>query len=144
MNWFTEEFDKNRISYMAARPECDFCEHTEHDHSKIFVVTKEKDSFGDVGWYAQCEACYKSSQEDKEAEEVICHDCGKIVTRKEVREWKWYDFYAAQGDEPLLICEDCWNRPQHAERRKRDRRDREIELVNSITSRFSVISPRLR
>jgi len=44
--------------------------------------------------------------------------------------WKWYDFYAAQGDEPLRICYACQKLAKHKTRVRRDREDYNAEFPN--------------
>ena len=44
-----------------------------------------------------------------------------------MRQWRWYDFYAPQGDEPLEICKCCWEAPKHQERMLRDRQNEDAE-----------------
>jgi hypothetical protein len=44
-----------------------------------------------------------------------------------ITEWRWYDFYAAQGDEPYYICSLCWELPKHQTRMSNDRYNRQQE-----------------
>jgi len=49
---------------------------------------------------------------------------------KEVRlisMWRWFDFYAPQGDEELPVCSTCWNEPKHKQRLAEDERARKDE-----------------
>ena len=103
------------------------CEHCEHDKNNIYAIAKELDSFGTVGEYAMCKACFDKEKEREANETTTCHDCGQKVKKSETTPWKWYDFYAAQGDEPLTICKDCWNAPKHKQRMARDRWERKQE-----------------
>lgn len=61
-------------------------------------------------------------------ETEVCHDCKKPFFKKDGIEWKWYDFYAAQGDEPLSICNQCRKGETHRHRVERDRVDYEEEM----------------
>jgi hypothetical protein len=45
----------------------------------------------------------------------------KQFKQKDLTTWKWYDFYAAQGDEPLLLCKECRNGERHKKRVAEDR-----------------------
>lgn len=57
-----------------------------------------------------------------------CYDCKQPKFKYQVTEWKWYDFYAPQGDEPLVICDTCWDAPKHKERRRKDQADYNREM----------------
>lgn len=60
-------------------------------------------------------------------EVVTCPHCGRGVKRSQLRTWKWYDFYAAQGDEALVLCDECWGEKTHQNRIAKDRADYEWE-----------------
>lgn len=60
-------------------------------------------------------------------ETEVCYDCKKPTFKKDGFEWKWYDFYAAQGDEPLFICNQCRKGEVHRHRVENDRRNAEEE-----------------
>lgn len=57
-----------------------------------------------------------------------CDQCAQSVPRYLTREWKWYDFYPAQGDEPMVLCNECNSSDEHRERRARDEADRRAEF----------------
>lgn len=59
---------------------------------------------------------------------VGCCDCKKSKFKYLTREWRWYDFYAPQGDEPMTICNECWTKPRHQERLARDRQELSEEM----------------
>lgn len=61
-------------------------------------------------------------------ETEVCHDCKKPFFKKDGIEWKWYDFYAAEGDEPLFICNQCRKGEVHRHRVESDRIDYEEEM----------------
>ena len=65
---------------------------------------------------------------DEDEKNVCCHDCKAVVPRKVTIAWRWYDFYAAQGDIPITVCRDCQKAPRHPERMRRDREDYEAEF----------------
>ena len=122
MNWFTQgpttkvgEFD-------------DVCEHVEQDERLAAFYSQENDSFGIVGRYVMCSQCRDAHRKALEEELVVCSDCGKQKPAKETRQWRWYDFYAPQGDEPMTICDTCWKQPKHIERMANDARDYAREL----------------
>lgn len=129
MNWFTNKnishFSKERKAALAA--EDGACEHVEADASVATNVRREMDSFGTVGSYVCCEECNKKAEEADGEQEEICHDCQKVVKMKDAIEWKWWDFHAPQGDEPVIVCNDCRSKPTHIERVRRDRADLEEE-----------------
>lgn len=58
----------------------------------------------------------------------VCCDCKTKIEPGTERKWRWYDFYAAQGDEPFIICAGCWDAPRHQWRMEQDRKDRMDEL----------------
>lgn len=111
-----------RASELAREDGC--CEHVEAG-APIFAVGCEDDSFGPLARIGNCEACYHASVAAHAAEMVVCNDCKKEVPRSQATEWKWWDFYAPQGDEPLVICDQCRKLPKHIERVRADRADRE-------------------
>jgi len=86
----------------------------------------EDDSFGPVGRFVMCEPCYKAKH-DEDEEMTFCHDCKKTEKAKETIKWRWYDFYAEQGDEALVICRECWKAPRHQDRMANDRAERDEE-----------------
>lgn len=130
MNWFTKEHIGNSsLEYKQKMVDQDGgCEHAEVDASVVAYVRYEKDSFGPVSSYACCEECDKKADEEEGNELHTCHDCNQDKPRKDGIEWKWYDFYAPQGDEPLFICNCCQKEPKHLQRVETDRRNYEEEF----------------
>lgn len=59
---------------------------------------------------------------------TCCQDCGLEKPAEEIRKWTWYDFYEPQGDEPRLVCRECWALPQHKQRMAEDAYARKEEL----------------
>ena len=107
----------------------DFCEHcTAEDLSKAVGFFYEKDSFGYVFTEIACKECEDKGKEEEDNKMVCCDDCKGTFLRKETTEWRWYDFYAAQGDEPCIICDECWNKPAHQSRMARDKADYDAEF----------------
>lgn len=104
---------------------CEKCKHVMAGEPAVAVHT-ETDTFGPVGWMAVCQACHTESQESLSFDP--CHDCKQKVPEKDLRQWRWYDFYAPQGDEPLYICGKCWGEPRHQKRIARDRQEEEDEF----------------
>lgn len=129
MNWFTKSYVSNNSLERKKQlfEEHGGCEHVEADPSVMAVVAYENDSFGREG-YCLCEACDDLSVEHEDNEEHVCHDCKSCKPLKEGVMWKWYDFYAAQGDEPLFICNECRKKDTHINRVRRDRQDYEEEM----------------
>ena len=118
MNWFK----KHEISNLDMR-EWDMCEHVEANHALAYEAISENDSFGIVDKIILCKACVDS---DEELHENKCTDCG--AKAKDMREWRWFDFYAAQGDTPLYICKECWSLEKHSLRRQKDREEYRQEM----------------
>ena len=75
-----------------------------------------------------CPSCIQKDNEAYENELVGCCDCKTLKPRKEIRSWRWYDFYAGQGDTPWNICTDCWGKPKHQYRMAKDAEDRAQEM----------------
>lgn len=107
----------------------DFCNHVSHKKlAKAVGFFYERDSFGYVFAEIVCQRCRdKGMQEIAESIEV-CADCGQEHPRKNTRQWRWYDFYEPQGDEPRIVCNGCWELPAHQDRMRRDKEDRDFEF----------------
>ena len=106
----------------------DFCDHcSEDDLSKAIGFSYEKDSFGYVGTEIVCQECKESQDKEAAKQETCCHDCNNKVKVGETTEWRWYDFYAAQGDTPLVICNNCWGESKHQVRMAKDSHDEAME-----------------
>lgn len=57
----------------------------------------------------------------RDYEIVRCNDCKQDKFKYLTGEWRWYDFYAPQGDEALIICDCCWKLTRHQRRLAEDR-----------------------
>jgi len=129
MNWFTKEYAVgmalSKKIKLIQKTDC-ACEHLETNPELLHVVSYECDSWGREG-YAMCKACADKAQEEVDDEEVHCQDCHQPVKKKDSIEWRWYDFYAPQGDEPRIVCHVCVNKEEHQERVRRDQIEREQE-----------------
>ncbi len=129
MNWFT----KNSAAGMSLEKKVKEvaqwggCEHVEADPSLLYVIQYENDSFGREG-YCICSDCLEKQEEEVGNEEVFCPDCKTKVLQKNTRTWRWYDFYAAQGDEALVICKECWDKEKHQARLRKDKADYDAEF----------------
>ena len=123
----------------AALDEADLCEHLQQEATaQAYAIFKEDDSFGPVGRIAVCKVCYDKSIQEHNEQTTCCNDCKQMKKNSEMREWRWYDFYAPQGDEPLEICTDCWKEPKHQERMRKDNQARkEEEAYYKRTSYYS-------
>lgn len=97
----------------------DLCDHLEVGQVAPFWAG-ENDSCGPVARYGMCAKCYEEHKEVQKEIEEICHDCGNEYPRSKVIFWKWYDFYAPQGDEPLVICDTCATKEKHKKRVRED------------------------
>lgn len=128
MNWFTESYVSNKTPE-AKKKHIDTwggCEHVTADPSLLAVIAYENDGFGREG-YCFCQACHEKAEQEKGEEEVTCYDCKKEVKQKETYEYKWYDFYAPQGDEPLTICNECRKKEKHLARLRQDQADADYD-----------------
>lgn len=121
MNWFTGK------ALGTVTAEMDHCEHLT-EGAKYYRMTQENDSFGIVGQYATCEACTQAMEKAAAEEVVVCGDCKQPKPRSQTRQWRWYDFYAAQGDVPYCVCHECWKSPGHQRRMAKDEADRRWEM----------------
>lgn len=130
MNWFTKSYVSSKTLENKKRiidRSDDCCEHVAADPALLFAVHRENDSFGSEST-CLCEACSGKVTEEEEAEEHVCADCGATFTLESGGVlWKWYDFYAAQGDEPRPICGACRTSERHLARVRKDRADYEEE-----------------
>lgn len=94
------------------------------DHLKVgdvaTVVHNEDDSFGEVCRMAECKECYDVTKAAEAIELHTCFDCGEDKPGSEMNKWRWYDFYAPQGDEPLDLCDTCLTMPKHRQRVQKD------------------------
>lgn len=124
-NWDTTYFPHDESTKVIRDSACPHCE---NNPKNIYAIFKESDSFGPVSEYAMCKDCYSVEKEKIQESEVGCEDCKQMKKRSEVTPWKWYDFYAPQGDEPHNVCKDCWTKPLHQHRMAQDREDRDQEL----------------
>lgn len=127
-NTFMFTTDPPRVQRWLADPASDLCEHVEADHAQAFSVRGEDDSFGPVCRAVLCRACNEQAQAEDDVEDVVCQDCHGHFPRRETRAWRWYDFYAAQGDEEVILCLECWRAPRHQQRMAADRRAEAEEL----------------
>lgn len=106
---------------MIAEGHYEACEHVEAGTTPHSLLC-EDDSFGAVGRYVACEACAKKARDEERAVQYTCVDCKQPHTLAEgLILWRWYDFYAAQGDEPTPVCATCQTGPKHKQRVARDR-----------------------
>ena len=122
MNWIVKSFREVNQDDLDA----DFaCEHVKAGDSAH--VNQERDSFGIVGQAVLCDACHEAAEAAEGEETDFCYDCGQEKKIKDVIYWRWYDFYAPQGDDPLCICRDCWSKDKHQRRMAKDAADREAE-----------------
>lgn len=130
MNWFTRAIvsDKSAAHKQKLLDQDGGCEHVEKDINLAYALRAERDSFGPVSTWLCCKACEEAAEEAEGEVEEVCADCGKTHKAKDGIAWKWYDFYAAQGDEPLQICNECRKAEKHLERVRRDREDYEAEM----------------
>lgn len=122
MNWIAEGtiLPKHAKAFAETKAEGGCCEHVEADPTLARHWQEERDSFGGDGKYVMCAACYQKQKEEEDNQEVTCRDCRRSFIKKDTVEWRPYDFYPQQGDEPLIICNDCKEAEPHLSRVERD------------------------
>lgn len=122
-NWFKKQgvhsLSLTRKSEMVDKLE-EVCDHVREDYTKLYIISTEMDSFGPVCEFGMCKECHDKMKQEEADEEVVCHDCHQKVKKSDTISWRWYDFYAPQGDEPLTICKECTAKPKHVNRVKKD------------------------
>ncbi len=130
MNWLTAALVGNLSDDAKAEKVSKLdgiCKHVEQDSTKLYKISREHDSMGSES-YGMCKECCDKAQEYEDNQEDTCHDCHGTFKMKELKEWRWYDFYAPQGDEPLLICDTCRQSEKHIERVRKDKADYDEEF----------------
>lgn len=122
MNWFTQTsmVDASLEAKKASVERWGGCEHVEANSALLHMVAYENDSCGREGM-CLCAPCSAQAQAQKDAELVTCNDCKQEFKTVDTISWKWYDFYAAQGDEPVCVCKECRGKPAHQRRVQVDR-----------------------
>jgi hypothetical protein len=130
-NWFTNTAvalktlkEKEKIAEDIE----EMCEHCQKDPSLLYMISREHDSFGVVGEYGQCETCFETMLKEEQEQLVCCHDCKQYVKRGDTIGWKWYDFSFTQGDEPIIVCNDCRRKSTHINRILEDEREYDREF----------------
>lgn len=129
MNWFTKKNLTNTQleNVVELVNTWGGCEHVESDPALTHMVVYENYSFGKEG-YCYCKECYEMVLEKEDSEEHVCVDCKGKFKAKDMIAWKWYDFYAPQGDTPSWVCKCCQTKEKHLQRVARNRQDRIDEL----------------
>jgi hypothetical protein len=124
MNWFTKR-NVESLTESAKKTladSLDVCEHVDVDHKALFEVSYENDSFGREG-YGMCHVCSEHQHTQVGLEVHMCTDCQKPFLKKDGVLWRWYDFYSAQGDQPIPVCGVCRALAKHSQRMKKDNDD---------------------
>lgn len=121
MTQFTNRYN------VIVKDEYDHCEHVKVGE-RAYRAVYESDCCGTVGVYACCKECSENLDKQEDEELVTCDDCGQEFQRKDTSEWKPYDFYAPQGDEPMIICKACRIADKHLARCRKDRADYNAEF----------------
>lgn len=128
MNWIVRRVIKTVTQEQF--DEYEHCDHVKVGESAYYGC--EHDSFGPLDGYLCCETC-RESQRKSEAEELVyCNDCGKEHPRANTVAWKWYDFYAPQGDEPIIVCDTCRLAARHQRRVAKDQADYNREFGHEV------------
>ena len=116
MTQFTNRYN------VIVKDEYDHCEHVKVGE-RAYRAVYESDCCGTVGVYACCKECSENLDKQEDEELVTCDDCGQEFQRKDTSEWKPYDFYPPQGDEPMIICNTCRVAEKHRTRVRKDKED---------------------
>jgi len=130
MNWFTRENITTRSEDKKKEliEQDGACPHAEKDLNLAQVLRSEKDTWGPVSTYVCCFECDEKTSQQEQKEIVVCCDCSGSFEKSETIQWKWYDFYAPQGDQPMTICRGCRSKEKHQERVRKDREDYDSEM----------------
>lgn len=134
MNWFTRDCIEQRTAQEKQNllDQDGGCEHVEKDINVAYAVRWEKDTFGPVSSYVCCKECDAAAAKEADEEECTCRDCKQRVKAKDGIRWKWFDFYAPQGDEPIFVCNGCRGKETHLARLSQDKADYDAEFGNNI------------
>lgn len=127
MNWENKAFSGPAIQRALSDTRSDMCTHVEALRTTAYVVLMEDDSFGPVGREVVCKECFDKAEDIEANRSVTCCDCDGVYLKKDTIEWRWWDFYAPQGDEAMTLCMPCLKAPKHLKRCKRDREERKAE-----------------
>ena len=107
-------------SFNTIVDDADYCEHcTKEDLSKAVGYFYERDDSGLVFAHIVCEECRVSCETAAGEQDTTCVDCLQTVKVKDTIDWRWYDFCASSGDEPLIVCKCCQERDVHIARVER-------------------------
>lgn len=98
------------------------CPHVEAQIAPLWVVVTTIEC-GDAHTHGFCHACYETSQEVENRQEVICHDCEEHFLLKDTRAWKPCD--AVTGEEAIYLCLHCQKQFRHLNRLKLDQEARQ-------------------
>lgn len=122
-------FVNKKLGSDITDPIGDMCSHSEKDRSLIVGYFTEDDAIfsEDLQWV--CNECKEKIEAAHLEQEDECHDCKGVHKLKELKEWKWWDFSYYNGDNPLLICNNCSTKEPHIERVRNDKiaHDKAIE-----------------
>lgn len=108
---------------VIVKEEDDTCGHLKVGERAFNTVVESDTLAPSTESYHECEACYNSRM----VELTNCPCCSRQIEVGDLREWRWYGFYAPQGDEPITLCVKCWDEPTHQRRIQRSREDMEWE-----------------
>lgn len=122
MNWFTNKSMAKVTEEIHSK-----CKHLK-EGDIAHRVSYENDGLGEPESYAMCKVCSDESLLEQNDVEERCRDCGELHKTGDMIKWRPYDFYAPQGDEPLLICNECCGKEKHRCRVEKDRGDFEDEI----------------
>ena len=98
------------------------CPHIEAQLAPVWAVVTTIEC-GDINAHGFCHACYETSQEAENNQEVICHDCEEHFLLKDTRTWKPCD--AVTGDEAIYLCAHCQKQLRHLNRLRLDKEARQ-------------------
>lgn len=112
------------------REEYDMCEHVESDQRKAHWMFCEDDTFGPLIRKVVCKACKEETFTAINEALEICDYCHEEVPANQMEVHRPFPFDVGAGDEPINVCPNCVNNPEHLEwlaENKRLRREAEEE-----------------
>lgn len=108
-------------------PDGDCCEHLEEnaaDPRPAYTVLCEDDSFGPVARTVVCRECFLEAEEEEREYIETCVDCRKKFPRKEMIEWRPWDYYPPADITESWVCKECSEKDRHIQREARDKKER--------------------
>ena len=125
MNWYVHGTTSKHVGFIRDGGACEGgnCEHLT-DGDQAYGQSSECDSFGSEV-YLMCKECYEKFLVDRVTELVDCDDCGMDLPRNETKSYIPYSVDELPRIKfQKIICNTCWEMPQHQRRLEVDKEDR--------------------